>query len=64
MAYEIKWPIKFLARVVQTQSKVRIGVSLMSARDRLIAGQILIYKESRRGPGSKRRVGGVATYVV
>ena len=43
---------------------MRIGVSLMGARDQLSAGKISICKESRRGPGNPRRVGGVAIKVV
>ena len=43
---------------------MRIGVSLINAGDRLIAGQILICQESIRGPGNPLRVGGVATNVV
>ena len=70
---KIKWPIKFLAqidskrlssKIVRAWSKMRIGVSLMGARDRLSAEKISICKESRRGPGNPRRVGGIAIKVV
>ena len=43
---------------------MRIGVSLLSAGNRLIAGQTLIYKESSRGPRNPQRVGDVAKNVV
>ena len=43
---------------------MRLGVSLMGARDRLSAGKVLICKESRRGPGNPRMVWGVAIKVV